>query len=44
MFFGVKNAAPTLQRFIDNALKGLEFRYAYIDDILFASPSRLEHM
>jgi len=42
MFFAMKNAAPTLQCFIDSALKGLEFRYAYIDDILFASP--LEHM
>jgi len=44
MSFGVKNGAPTLQRFINSALKGLEFRYAYIDDILFASPSLLEHM
>ena len=43
MSFGLRNAAQTFQRFIDEALRGLDFTYAYIDDILIASASPAEH-
>lgn len=39
MPFGLRNAAQTFQRFIDHVLQGLDFVYAYIDDILIASTS-----
>lgn len=44
MTFGLRNAAQTFQRFIDEVLQGLDFVYAYIDDILIASASLDEHM
>jgi len=44
MTFGLRNAAQTFQRFIDNILRGLDFCYAYIDDILIASSSQEEHL
>ena len=44
MPFGLKNAAQTFQRFIDEVLRGLHFSYAYIDDILVASTSTEEHI
>jgi hypothetical protein len=34
MSFGLRNATQTFQRFMDNILRGLEFCFAYIDDIL----------
>ncbi|CAH8494473.1 unnamed protein product [Dicrocoelium dendriticum] len=34
MPFGLKNAAPTFRRFIDQVCHGLNFDYAYLDDIL----------
>ena len=40
---GLHNAAQTLQRFIDEVLRGLHFTYAYIDDVLIASGSPEEH-
>ena len=43
MPFGLRNAAQTFQRFIDNALRGLHFCYAYIDDLLIASATPEEH-
>ena len=43
MPFGLKNAAQTFQRFIDQVLHGLNFLFAYIDDILVASRSIEEH-
>ena len=43
MPFGLKNAAQTFQRFIDQVLRGLTFCYAYIDDLLVASTSPEEH-
>ncbi|XP_025831093.1 uncharacterized protein LOC108740169 [Agrilus planipennis] len=43
MTFGLRNAAATFQRFIDNVLRGLDFCYAYIDDILVASATEEEH-
>ena len=43
MPFGLRNAAQTFQRFIDEVLRGLHFTYAYIDDVLVASTSPEEH-
>ena len=36
MPFGLRNAAHTFQRFMDQVLYGLPFAYDYIDDILVA--------
>lgn len=44
MTFGLRNAAQTFQRFIDEVLCGLDFCYAYMDDILVASSSEAEHL
>ena len=41
--FGLKNAAQSFQRFIDRVLRGLNFAFAYIDDLLIASRSKEEH-
>ena len=41
--FGLRNAAQTFQRFIDEVLRGLGFVYAYVDDLLIASASPEEH-
>lgn len=43
MTFGLRNAAQTFQRFIDEVLSGLDFAYGYIDDILVFSKSKEEH-
>ena len=43
MPFGLRNAAQTFQRFIDQVLRGLPFCYAYIDDLLIGSSSPDEH-
>ena len=43
MPFGLKNAAQSFQRFIDEVLRGLHFSYAYIDDVLIASNTPDEH-
>lgn len=43
MSFGLRNAAQTFQRFIDEVIRGLDFCYAYIDDILVASTCEEEH-
>lgn len=43
MPFGLRNAAQTFQRFINEVTHGLDFCYAYIDDILVASKSEEEH-
>ena len=44
MPFGLRNAAQTFQRFIDQVLHGLDFVYAYIDDLLIASVDQQEHV
>ncbi|GFY13313.1 transposon Ty3-I Gag-Pol polyprotein [Trichonephila clavipes] len=45
MQFGLCNAAAsTFQRFVDEVLRGLNFVYAFIDDILVASSSEAEHI
>lgn len=43
MPFGLRNAAQTFQRFIDEVLRELPFCYAYIDDVLIASKDAEEH-
>ncbi len=45
MPFGLRNDAQTFQRFIDEVLCGLDFAYAYIDDIASTSPDEhLQHL
>lgn len=44
MPFGLKNAAQTFQRFMDEVLRGLDFCYVYLDDLLIASRSPTEHL
>lgn len=44
MIFGLRNAAQTFQRFIHMVLKGLDFCYAYIDDLLIASDNIDQHL
>ncbi len=44
MPFGLRNAAQTFQRFIDEVLRGLHFCFGYIDDLLIASHSPDEHL
>ncbi|ROT78754.1 reverse transcriptase [Penaeus vannamei] len=43
MPFGLRNAAQTFQRFINDVTRGLEGVFAYIDDILAASTSEADH-
>lgn len=43
MPFGLRNAAQTFQRLIHDALRGLDFVFPYIDDIIVASRSPEEH-
>ena len=43
MPFGLRNTAQTFQLFIDQVLQGLECCYAYIDDLLIASPTPEDH-
>lgn len=44
MTFGLRNAAQTFQRFIDEVLQGLDFTYGYLDDILVFSKCEQEHL
>ena len=43
MPFGLRNAAQTFQRFIDQVLRDFHFCYVYIDDVLIASTNADEH-
>lgn len=43
MPFGLRNAAQTFQRFMNEVVRGLDFVFVYIDDILVASQSEEEH-
>ena len=42
--FGLRNAAQTFQRFIDDVCRDLDFVFVYLDDILIASLSLTEHL
>ena len=44
MLFGLKNAAQTFQRLMDGILQDLDFAFVYLDDILIASTSKLQHL
>ena len=41
--FGLSNATQTFQRFMDEVIRGLNFAYSYLDDILIASKNEEEH-
>ena len=43
MPFGLKNAAQTFQRFMDNVFRDMQFVYVYLDAILVANSSTEEH-
>ena len=43
MTFGLRNAAQTFQRFVDEMLRGLDFTYAYLDDFLVFSKDQKTH-
>lgn len=44
MPFGLRNAAQTFQRFMNQVCADLDFAYVYIDDILVASDSKEQHL
>ena len=44
MPFGLRNAAQTFQRFMDQVLPGVTSAYCYIDDVLIASSSPEQHL
>ena len=44
MPFGLRNAGQSFQRFMDQVLRGLDFCFGYIDDLLVASTSPEEHV
>ncbi len=44
MPFGLRNAAQTFKRFMDEVLRGLDFCYVYVDDLLIASSSSTDHV
>ncbi|XP_077547961.1 uncharacterized protein LOC144160591 [Haemaphysalis longicornis] len=43
MSFGLPNAGQTFQRFIDDVVRGLDFCFVYLDDILVFSRDTEEH-
>lgn len=43
MPFGLRNAAQTFQRFMNEVTKDMDFIFVYIDDILVASKDKIEH-
>ncbi|TLM25049.1 RNA-directed DNA polymerase, partial [Acinetobacter baumannii] len=43
MTFVLRNAGQTFQRFVDEMLRGLDFTYAYIDDLLIFSKDEEAH-
>lgn len=42
--FGLRNAAQTFQRFMNEVLSGLDFIFCYLDDILIFSSSEEQHL
>ncbi|GFV61284.1 retrovirus-related Pol polyprotein from transposon 17.6 [Trichonephila clavipes] len=43
MTFGLRNAAQTMQRFIDSIIRDIPCCYAYVDDLLIASVDHESH-
>ena len=43
MPFGLHNAAQMFQRFMDQVLRGLDFCYVYLDDVIIASHTPEEY-
>eukprot|EP00106_Octopus_bimaculoides_P007091 XP_014774533.1 PREDICTED: uncharacterized protein LOC106872165 [Octopus bimaculoides] len=43
MLFGLRNTANTFQRLITEVLRGLDFVFAYIDDLLITTPTEEQH-
>ena len=43
MLFGLRNATHTFQRYVHSVLRGLNFCFAYLDDILTASENSEQH-
>ena len=43
MPFGLRNAAQTFQRFLNNLFRDIDFVFVYIDDILIASKDEEQH-
>ena len=43
MPFGLRNSGSTFQRSIDIVLRGLDFTFGYMDDVLVASKDEAEH-
>jgi hypothetical protein len=43
MPFGLRNAAQTIQRFMDSLFKHLPFVFCYLDDLIIASRTLEEH-
>lgn len=43
MTFGLRNAGQTFQRFVDEMMRGLDFVYCYLDDILVFSRDEAQH-
>ena len=44
MPFGLKNAAQAFQRLMDGILRGIDFAFVYLDDILIASQDEATHL
>ena len=44
MPFGLRNAGQTFQRYIEDALEGLSFVRAYIDDLIIYSDNHTDHL
>lgn len=44
MTFGLRNAAQTFQRFVDEMTRGLDFVYCYLDDFLIFSRDEVQHI
>lgn len=43
MTFGLRNAAQTFQRFVDNAFRDLNFVFPFLDDFIVGSTTKEEH-
>ena len=44
MNFGLKNAGASFQRFIDEVVRGLDFVFVFVDDVIISSRNLEEHV